>query len=72
MNQIQVTQDLPTPLLKATDIAEMLNISRAFAYRLMKQGDIPTVQIGRAVRVRPSDLHSYILQNVSSFVSVDE
>ena len=72
MNKIDFSQTHRSRLLKATEIAEMLNISRAFAYRLMKQGDIPTVQIGGAVRVRPSDLQNYILQNVSSSVSVSE
>ena len=52
--------DLPVRLLKAIEIAEILNISRAFAYRLMKQGHIPTVRIGTARRVRPVDLHNYI------------
>jgi excisionase family DNA binding protein len=56
-------------LLKATDVAEKLNISRAFAYKLMKQGDIPTVQIGDSRRVRPSDLQHYILQNTVSSIS---
>lgn len=39
-------------LLKGNDVARMLNISRAFAYQLMRQGEIPTVRIGNAVRVR--------------------
>ena len=47
-------------LLKATDVAEILNISRAMAYRLMQTGQIPTVCIGKARRIRPIDLHNYI------------
>ena len=60
MNQIDVHTDLPIRLLKATEIAEILNISRAFAYRLMQTRDIPTVRIGNARRVRLVDLHNYI------------
>lgn len=47
-------------LLKAEDIASILNISLGFAYQLMKRGDIPTVSLGRSVRVRPLDLEGFI------------
>ena len=62
-------QDLTTEiiLLKGNDVARMLNISRAFAYQLMRQGEIPTVRIGNAVRVRREDLLAYIDQNRRGF-----
>ena len=47
-------------LLKAKDVAEILQISRAMAYTLMQRGEIPTVRIGKARRVRPEDLILYI------------
>jgi excisionase family DNA binding protein len=53
-------------LLKAEQVAEILNISRAWAYRLMQSGEIPTVCIGKARRVRPSDLQYYIAKNLIS------
>ena len=52
-------------LLKATDVAEILNISRSMAYRLMQTREIPTVSIGTAKRVRPVDLHNYINANLT-------
>ena len=51
-------------LLKAIEVAEILNISRAMAYRLMQTRQIPTVRIGTARRVRPEDLKNYILANL--------
>lgn len=51
-------------LLRGEDVAEILNVSRAFAYRLMAQGDIPTVRLGRSVRVRPDDLDHFLEQSV--------
>jgi len=47
-------------LLKAKDVAEILQISRAMAYALMQRGEIPTVRIGKSRRVRPEDLIKYI------------
>jgi len=34
------------------------------AYRLMQTGEIPTVCVGNAKRVRPIDLHDYINANL--------
>jgi len=50
-------------LLKATEVAQILNISRSLAYRLMQKGDIPTVRINRSVRVLSDDLHDYIMEH---------
>ena len=47
-------------LLKADEVANLLNISLSLAYRLMQSGEIQTAKIKRAVRVRPEDLEIYI------------
>ncbi len=52
-------------LLKGNDVATRLNVSKAFAYRLMATGDIPTVRLGRSVRVRPEDLEEFIEASVT-------
>ena len=52
-------------LLKGYDVAIRLNVSKAFAYRLMATGDIPTVRLGRSVRVRPEDLDKFIEASVT-------
>ncbi len=52
-------------LLKGDDVAKILNVSRSFAFQLMQRGEIPTVRLGRAVRVRPSDLERFITASIS-------
>lgn len=52
-------------LLKGKEVAAMLGVSASFAYLLMKRGDIPTVRIGTAVRVRLEDLERYIRERAS-------
>lgn len=54
---------LPPPLLKVPDVAEILNCSKAYIYKLVKRGEIPSVQIGTAVRIRREDLDRYIHEN---------
>jgi len=56
-------------LLKATEVAEILNISKSMAYRLMQTREIPSVSIGNAKRVRPVDLHNYINTNLTPAIS---
>jgi excisionase family DNA binding protein len=51
-------------LLKASDVATTLNISRSFAYLLLETGQLPTVRIGRTLRVRVQDLEAYIESNL--------
>lgn len=52
-------------LLRATEVAQILSVSRAFAYRLMQQGKIRTVVIAKSRRVRPVDLQDFIDHNLS-------
>jgi excisionase family DNA binding protein len=56
-------------LLKGKEVAAMLGVSASFAYLLMKRGDIPTVRIGTAVRVRLEDLEQYIREKASANAS---
>jgi excisionase family DNA binding protein len=51
-------------LLSVHDVAAILNISRSFAYLLMQSGQIPTIRMGRACRVRPQDLAEYLEENL--------
>jgi excisionase family DNA binding protein len=53
-------------LLKATQVAQILNISNSMAYRIIQTGEIRSVQIGAARRVRPEDLQFYIQENLTS------
>jgi excisionase family DNA binding protein len=47
-------------LLRIEQIADRLSVSRSMAWKLIALGQIRSVRIGRAVRVRPIDLESYI------------
>lgn len=50
-------------LLRIEEMANILCISRSLAYRLVQNGDVPSVRINTAVRVLPADLDRYIQQN---------
>ncbi len=58
------TTHMTTPmlprLLTGAEVAKFLNISRSYAYKLIREGTIPSILIGRAVRVRDRDLLEFI------------
>jgi excisionase family DNA binding protein len=51
-------------LLRGAQVAEVLGVSKAYAYQMMRLGRIPSVRIGRSIRVRPSDLETFITINI--------
>jgi excisionase family DNA binding protein len=54
-------------LLRATEVAQILDISRSMAYRLIQTGEIRSVHIGMSRRVRPEDLQRYIETNLHPY-----
>lgn len=49
-------------LLWAHEVAALLRVSRNRAYHLMASGEIPSIRIGRSVRVRPRALNDWIAE----------
>ncbi len=47
-------------LLRIDDVAEVLDVSRARAYELVREGLLPVVRLGRQVRVDPSKLEAWL------------
>ena len=55
-------------LLTAEEIANVLGISRSKAYMMMRRKEIPTVTIGKNVRVCKCDLEMFIENNLYSYL----
>lgn len=66
MNELVINTQERFPLLNATEVADILNISLPMAYKLIQIGEIRAVQIGKGRRVRPQDLRQYIESNLTS------
>jgi excisionase family DNA binding protein len=47
-------------LMRATEVAAALGVGRATAYELMASGELPTVRIGRSVRVPRAELEQWV------------
>ncbi len=47
-------------LLRIDDVAELLDVSRARAYELVREGLLPVVRLGRQIRVDPSKLEAWL------------
>lgn len=60
-------------LLRIPEVAEILQVSKTTAYRLVQEGGLPAVKIGKSsVRVRMEDLERYIQLNMILNMSVEE
>ena len=46
--------------LKVPEVAEVLRIARSRAYELVQTGEIPSVKIGRSVRVSRKELDRWL------------
>jgi len=57
-----LTGDLPLALT-VEQAAKLLNISRNLAYDLVRQGVIPSLRLGRIIRISRSRLEDWIVQN---------
>ena len=47
-------------LLTVQEVSEILRVPRSRAYELARQGLIPSVRLGRQVRIEESALHEWI------------
>ena len=54
------TSALPRKLLRVSEVAAQLGISRSLAYRLVAAGDIESVPVESGRRVRPEAVDAYI------------
>jgi len=51
-------------LLRLHEVADRLSVSKSMAWKLAAYGQLRSVRIGRAVRVREADLDAYIASAV--------
>lgn len=47
-------------LLSPMDVVEIIGLSKSMVYQLLKDGVIPSVRIGKSIRVRTEALHQWI------------
>lgn len=60
---MNLTLEALPPVLNATQVSEILGISRAGAYNLMHREDFPTLQIGKRMLVPRDKLMVWIERN---------
>ncbi len=56
-------------LLTVAEVASAMRVSTMTVYRLIKQGSLPAVRVGRSYRVRSSEVDRYLS---SSSVQVED
>ncbi|TFH34405.1 MAG: DNA-binding protein [Anaerolineales bacterium] len=59
-DNISIEEKTLSRLLNAQDVAAALNMGLSTVYQLVERGELPSIQIGRSVRIRPEDLEKFI------------
>jgi PTS system nitrogen regulatory IIA component len=59
------TQTIQGGLMTVDEVARYLRISIAKAYQMAARGELPTVRMGRTVRVRADRLEAWLDQRTS-------
>jgi excisionase family DNA binding protein len=54
------TEESTEYLITVEELRRFLGIGRTYAYRMISDGELPTVRLGRVVRVRRSDVMRFI------------
>lgn len=55
-------------LLTVTEAADLVGLGRSKLYQLVQHGEIPVVRIGRAVRIQPGVLRSWVTAQADGLV----
>lgn len=53
-------QGCPGPLMTVRDVANMLQVSEKWVYRVARSGQLPSIRIGRVRRFSRTDIHAWI------------
>lgn len=48
------------PLLKPNEVAEMLRIGRSLVYGMLATGELPSIRVGRCIRIPKVSLEKWI------------
>ncbi len=44
------------------EVGDLLRVSRMTVYRLIKNGEMPALRVGRSYRLREEDVHTYLTE----------
>lgn len=53
-------------LLRTSDAADMISVSRSYLYELIAKGTIPSIRVGGAIRVPISALKEWVDREVAA------
>jgi excisionase family DNA binding protein len=47
-------------LLSIEELCQELGMGKSWVYRRLRSGEIPSVKLGRSIKVKPEDLEEYL------------
>ena len=65
-----VTVPAETLYLKAKEVAQVLRLSKAMVYRLLRRSELPCTRFGKAIRVNRAAFEVWMVDHVGQTVGV--
>ena len=56
----ETSQASRTELLSIEEVCQALGMGKSFAYKRIKNGEIPSIRLGRSIKVKRQDLEEYL------------
>ena len=60
------TEELTEYLMSPEELGKFLGLGRTYTYRLLAEGEIPSVRIGRLRKVRRTDAEKFVKARLES------
>lgn len=60
MSQLDQTSYSGTRFLTVAEVADLLRVSNMTVYRLIQQGELAAVRVGRSYRLRSEDVDAFL------------
>ena len=54
-------------LLTLQEVSEMLQVSKHTLYRLTKNGELPSLRVGKSLRYDAKEIYEYMRKNVKEY-----
>ena len=66
MSQLEPTNKSGARFFTVAEVADLVRVSNMTVYRLIQQGDLPAIRVGRSYRIRAEDVDHFLAAQYQS------
>ena len=66
MSQLEPTTNSGARFFTVAEVADLVRVSNMTVYRLIQQGELPAIRVGRSYRIRSEDVDHFLADQYQS------